>query len=143
VPSHSNIAGPFPLSPLGEQYHRSWQAERSVDGLERFLARRGQWSVAELVEVLLVDQRLQWQSGCRPSVEEYLERCPAVADQREAVLELVYGEIRAARELGLPIEADAYADRFPDLTGLLRRQLEVAAWFARTEDGEADTLKGT
>ena len=143
MPSHSNIVGPFPLSPLGEQYHRSWQAERDEDGLERFLARHGALSVAELVEVLLVDQRLQWRSESRPSVEEYLERCPAVADQREAVLELVYGEIRAARELGLPIAVDAYAERFPDLTGLLRRQLEVAAWFARAEDGEADSLKET
>jgi hypothetical protein len=143
VPSHSNIAAPFPLSPLGEQYHRSWQAERDEDGLERFLARRGKLSVAELVEVLLVDQRLQWESGYRPSVEQYLQRFPAVAGQREAVLELVYGEIRAARELGLPIKADAYAERFPDLTGLLRRQLEVAAWFAGTEDGKADTLKET
>ena len=50
-------------------------------------------------------------------------------------MELVYGEMRAVRALGLPIEGDAYVARFPELADPLRRQLEVSAWLADEEGG--------
>ncbi len=41
---------------------------------------------------------------------------------------LLYGELRAARRLGLADEADIYEACFPDLAESLRRQFEVLEW---------------
>ena len=116
------------MSPAAERYYRSWQTERLADGLDRFLARFPGLNSAQLLEVLLVDQALEWQDEPGPRVEQYLQRFPIVADQWQAVLELVYGEMRAARALGLRVDVDAYAARFPDLAEPLRRQVEVSVW---------------
>ena len=121
------------MSLLAERYYRSWQTERLADGLDRFLARYPGLNSAQLVEVLVVDQALEWQDEPGPSVEQYLQRFPVVVDQRHAVLELVYGEMRAVRALGLRVDVDAYVGRFRDLAEALRRQIEVSAWLA--EDG--------
>ena len=119
----------FLMSTLAEQYHASWQTNRSPAGLEQFLARFPGLNDVELLEVLLVDQALQWQDGPGPSVEQYLQRLPTVSDQPQAVLELVYGEMRAIRALGgPPVDVEAYVARFPDLADPLRRQMEVSAW---------------
>ena len=121
------------MSPLAERYYRSWQTERLADGLDRFLARYPGLNSAQLVEVLLLDQALEWENQPGPTVEQYLQRFPVVADQGQVVLELVYGEMRAMRALGLRVDVDAYVARFPDLAEPLRRQIEVSAWLA--EDG--------
>jgi hypothetical protein len=118
------------MSSLAERYYLSWQSRQAANELERFLSQCPNMSAMQLVEVLLVDQALQWQDAAGPSVEQYLHRFPAIADQPSLVLELVYGEFRAARGLGLTVDADAYVGRFPDLAEPLRRQMEVADWLA-------------
>ncbi|MBW3598964.1 MAG: hypothetical protein KY475_17040 [Planctomycetes bacterium] len=89
----------------------------------------------QLVEVLLVDQALEWQDAAGPSVEQYLQRFPAVTDHQPLVLELVYGELRAARALCLTVDAEAYVARFPDLAEPLRRQMEVSTWLENEGTG--------
>jgi hypothetical protein len=126
---------PWSLSPLAEHYHRSVKMDPMADGLEWFVAQCPDLSRAQLVELLLVDQALEWQQGPGTVVEDYLRRFPALADQRQAVLELVYGEIRAVHALGLPIDAEAYGMRFPDLAEPLRRQLELSAWLRGADGG--------
>lgn len=101
-----------------------------MDGLEQFLSQNPEMNVVQLVEVLLVDQALEWQRGPGPSIEQYLQRIPIVSDQQQAILELAYGEMRATRALGLPVDVDAYEARFPDLAEPLRRQMEVFEWLA-------------
>lgn len=113
---------------LTEQYYQHWHTERLADALERFLAAHPDLTVGQLFEVLLVDQALQWQDAAGPSVEQYLGRFPAVTDQPSLVLELVCGELRAARGLGLTVDTAAYEARFPDLAEPLRRQMDVSTW---------------
>ena len=122
------------MSPLAERYYRSCQVEASETRLESFLSQHHGLNAIELAEVLLVDQALGWQRGAGHCVEEYLQRFPMLSIQRHVVLELVCGEMRAGRELGLPVEVDAYVARFPDLAEPLRRQFEVSAWLAEEPD---------
>ena len=51
------------MSPLTERYYQHWHTERLADALERFLAAHPDLTVVQLVEVLLVDQALQWQDA--------------------------------------------------------------------------------
>ncbi len=115
-------------SSLAERYCQHWQSDGSADGLERFLAHYSGLSIVPLVDVLLIDQALEWQGGAAPTVEQYVQRFPNVLDQPGAVVELVYGEMRAVHGLGLPVDVDAYVARFPELAESLRRQLELSEW---------------
>lgn len=118
------------MSPFAECYYRSWRTVQSADELDRFLKQHTGLNAMQLLEVLLVDQAIQWQAAPGPSVEQYLQRFPIVSDQRQAVLELVYGEMRAVCTLGQQVDVDAYIARFPDLAEPLRRQMEVSKWLA-------------
>lgn len=127
------------MLPLTERYYQYFHTERSADALARFLEGHPDLSVVQLVEVLLMDQALQWKEAAGPSVEEYLVRFRAVADQPSLVLELVYGELRAARALGLTVDVAVYENRFPDLAAPLRRQIEVSTWLEDDGTGKKRT----
>jgi hypothetical protein len=67
-----------------------------------FLAERSGASLAEKVAVVLADQERRWTSDRPHTVEEYLDRLPDLAADREAKLELVVGEYRARQQSGRP-----------------------------------------
>ena len=60
----------------------------------------GRLSPAELVELLLADQRLRWRAGRPVPAEAYLELYPGLGADPERVLDLVYGEFLVRQELG-------------------------------------------
>ncbi len=74
---------------------------------------------------LLVEQRDRWQRGERVRVEAILAWQPALADQPQAVLDLLVNEIVLRQEAGESPDLDEYLCRFPRLAGELRLQLEV------------------
>lgn len=116
------------MSPLAECYCQHLRSDRSGDALERFLLAHPNLSIVQLVELLLMDQALQWQRAVGPSVEQYLQRFPVVTPHESLVLELVCGELRGAHGLGIIIKAETYEARFPSLTEPLRRQLQLSEW---------------
>jgi WD40 repeat protein len=79
---------------------------------------------APLVEVLL-RQREAWQAGGRPSVEEMLRQFPHLADDTDAVLDLIYNETVLREERGTVGTLNEYLSRFPHLEAQLRVQFEV------------------
>ena len=122
---------PPPEGPSDATVAEHYRRVKSLDSsavLERFLEQSPEIGLEQLIEVLLVDQALEWQDAPGPYVEQYLQRFPVVAGRQEGVLELEYGEIRAVRALGLPVDVDSFASRFPDLAEPLRRQFEVWEW---------------
>lgn len=124
---------------LAERYYRHWQSKPSADALEQFLIHHPGMSVDQLVQVLLVDQTLQWQNAAGTLVEQYLQRFPAVTDRQSFVLELLYGELRAAQRLSLAVDFNTYVARFPNLAESLRRQIEVSEWLrVSAEDFESE-----
>jgi serine/threonine protein kinase/Tfp pilus assembly protein PilF len=74
---------------------------------------------------LLDDQNLHWLLGERVLVEDYLAREPALHHDSDALLDLIYNEIRLREESGEAPGADEYRHRFPELEELLRLQFEV------------------
>src|SRR5262249_22534831 len=71
------------------------------------------------------EQRLRWRRGERPLVEELLQGFPALQNEREAVLELIYNEVLLREERQEGPHLDEYLQRFPQLAPELRLQFEV------------------
>jgi serine/threonine protein kinase len=82
-----------------------------------------------LIESLLDRQRDSWQRGERLLVEAFVEGCPAVAEDRERLLDLICNEMELRAASGEAPQLDEYRERFPTLSADLRKQFEVfAAW---------------
>ena len=69
---------------------------------------------AGMLEAVLDEQESSWNSGKRASVEALLDRFPALRDDGEAVLDLIYHEVLLRRKRGETPEHAEYCDRFPD-----------------------------
>src|ERR1700741_5177904 len=75
-----------------EEYDRLWQTGPPPD-LAAFIDRAGVLSPAELVAILLVDQRARWNLGEQVLVETYLADYPRLSDDPECREDLIYGEL--------------------------------------------------
>ena len=79
----------------------------------------------------------QWQRGDRVSVEAVLARFPHLADDDNAVLDLIYNEVVLREAAGeKPALAD-YVGRFPRLADQLRLQFEVDQALTRLPEYDA------
>src|SRR5262245_6291787 len=83
--------------------------------------RAATWSLTHL----LIAQRRAWQRGQRVPVEAYLERHPALADDTDAVLDLIGNELLVRQEQGETPELAEYLARFPQWAAEIRIQFEV------------------
>jgi WD40 repeat protein len=75
--------------------------------------------------LLLADQRRRWQAGRPVAVEAYLERQPALRDDPDAVLDLVYNEVILREQRGEKPRAEEYLERFPRRAPQLRLLFEM------------------
>lgn len=112
---------------LADRYLELWGLRGPSPDLQRFLADNPARSVAELAVVVLVDQARRWELGRAPSAEEYLRAFPAVFDDRDLRIDVVYGEYRARCPDGDPQVAAEIVDRFPALRSELESQFEFHA----------------
>jgi eukaryotic-like serine/threonine-protein kinase len=70
--------------------------------------------VHRLLEIVLDEQKSNWTSGERTSVEVFLSRYPRLRDDAEAVLDLSYQEQVLRQERGETIALEEFLSRFPD-----------------------------
>ncbi|MGL4551989.1 MAG: hypothetical protein ACRC33_12490, partial [Gemmataceae bacterium] len=75
-----------------------------------------------LLPALLAEQVEGWERGARPPVEEYVARHPGLADDPQALIELVLAEASLRQAKGESPQADEYAARFPGHAARLRAQ---------------------
>lgn len=74
---------------------------------------------------LRADQRQSWLRGQRVRVEDYLKWTPAIRNDAETILDLVYGEYLLREELGENPKPEEYLQRFPHFADALRRQFRL------------------
>ncbi len=98
--------------------------------------------LTELVSRLCAGQRKRWQNGAPAWVESYLADHPELESDREALLDLIYGEISVREDLGDRPQLDEYLKRFPRLAEQLSPLFEVhravveGQWsWSETKDG--------
>jgi WD40 repeat protein len=87
-------------------------------------------SPPELLARLLQEQRRRWRVGDHTLVEAYLERYPALRDDAEAILDLLYNEFALREERGEAPLPEDYCARFPDLASPFRIQLQLHQAFS-------------
>lgn len=76
----------------------------------------------DLLAEIRADQRAQWEAGRRVSVQALLARHPALEQDEDAAIDLIYGEILLREELGEAVDWDQYRREFPQFAEPLRRQ---------------------
>ena len=101
------------ISALAREFADQWHSS-SPDVFD-FLDQHSRATPAELQEVLLIDQHQRWQQGNPMPAETYLERCPAVAADRELRLELIRNEFRHHVDSFQENEEHTLLQRFPEL----------------------------
>jgi WD40 repeat protein len=79
----------------------------------------------QVAELLLHEQRAGWARGDRPLVETYLRRHPALAADKDALLDLINHEVVLRTDGGEVPNLEEYQARFPDLGADLELLLEV------------------
>jgi serine/threonine protein kinase/tetratricopeptide (TPR) repeat protein len=89
------------------------------------LARTGSASGLRLLTLLRADQAQRWQAGQRVGVEEYLRAVPALGNDPEAVLDLIYSEVLLREDRGEAPPLDEYRARFPQHHAALGQLWEV------------------
>src|SRR5262249_28836423 len=106
--------------PAQDLYPRWRRGERP--DVRVFLTSLGGLSPTRLAAVLRVDQRERWAVGERVTAADYLGDFPALRDDPEAALEVIFGEFLLREERG----------EVPDLGEYQRDHLEYAGWLAIT-----------
>src|SRR5512138_2240081 len=68
-----------------------------------------------LLPLLLEDQRRRWRLGERALVETYLAQHPALRDDTDRLLDLIYNEVLLRERAGEAPQLAEYLGRFPQL----------------------------
>src|SRR5262245_28795200 len=106
------------------QLRQLWQQGQQPEVLD-FLTHHGPLSPAQLAAVLRVDQRERARIGQAIGVEAYLADFPEVASDREAAVDLIFGEFMLREQRGEAPSVDQYCARFPDHAATLRQQIDL------------------
>jgi WD40 repeat protein/Tfp pilus assembly protein PilF len=115
--------------------------------VEDFLAREGIGDPARIVTVLRVDQWERRRRGQWVPAEAYLEAFPAVRDDPEWAVDVVFAEYMLREQLGESPTLDEYTLRFPQHADRLELQVELhramegegrGEWPATWDEGRAD-----
>jgi hypothetical protein len=103
-------------------FENAWQrGERPA--INDYLKGAGANRLLVLIELVHADLDCQIRSGKPACVEDYLERFPELAQQREVVLGLIAAEYRARRQTGAAPDKAEYLRRFSQFGP------KLAAWF--------------
>jgi tetratricopeptide (TPR) repeat protein len=97
---------------------------------------------ASLLDSAIKNQESSWSTGQRTPVEELLDRYPALRDDTEAVLDLIYHEMLLRRQRGESPRLEEYINRFPERTDSLVIQF-AAEQAIRTSEGPNDSSRST
>jgi len=115
--------------------------------VEEFLAAGGVSDPAVVVTVLRVDQRERRRRGQWVPAESYLDVFPAVREDPESAIDLVFAEYLLREQFGDSPTLDEYTRRFPQYADQLKLQVELhrameeghgRQWPATWTEGRAD-----
>jgi serine/threonine-protein kinase len=101
------------------------QPGRTTPDLRGLVERADKLSATELLALVRADQDARWRRAERPLAETYLEKLPALRDDENLALDLIYSEVLLREAQGEKPRLEEYAQRFPHYADLLARQFAV------------------
>jgi predicted ATPase len=108
-----------------------------------FLARFHLLAPTRLAAALRVDQRERWAIGQRVPAADYLRDFPALRDDPEAAIEVIFGEFVLRDRLGESPELGQYQREHPEYAAQLAIQVELRrALEGQAEDGATIVTRG-
>jgi tetratricopeptide (TPR) repeat protein len=121
---------------------RQWRQGEHPD-VGAFLARFGTLAPTRLAATLRVDQRERWAIGQRVPAADYLRDFPALRDDPEAAIEVIFGEFLLRDRLGESPELGQYQREHPEYAAQLAIQVELhRALEGHAEEGSAMDTRG-
>jgi hypothetical protein len=105
-----------------DQYRKLWGFGPPPE-LHEFIAGLPTLTADELLDVIEIDRAERWRKGQRTKAERYLREFPALANDQEAALVLIYGEYYLRKELGESPSLMEFLARFPQHARRLRDQV--------------------
>lgn len=96
-------------------------------------------STSELVAETCAQQRAAWSAGQRIPVETFLAQHPALRDDTDTMLDVIYNEIVLREELGETSTLTEFRARFPELTEPLKQLFAVHQVVASDSSATADS----
>ena len=124
-----------PAADLPDRLEALWSQGGRPD-LAAFLAGAGPLPAAELLALVRVDQQGRWLAGERRLAEDYLATYPALNDDVECAVELIYSEFLLRERLGDPPAIHEFPARFPAHAVRLRQQIDLHRALASSPAGE-------
>jgi serine/threonine protein kinase len=123
-----------------EQYEILWQAGEPA--LERFWAEIGPGhSLTVLGTLVKIDLENRFLRGERPTVAEYLERLPALAESSDRVVSLIYEEFCLLEENGENPDSDQFCEHYGRWRDSLRSQLMYHRELSRVVGAEVAPIR--
>jgi serine/threonine-protein kinase len=130
MPEPTQSCSPPPTGDRGERDDLSrrlwtlWHQGQQPD-VAAFLAAAGTRDPDEVLAVLRVDQTERFRLGQPLPVETYLETVPALREDQDGTLDLIFAEFLLREESGEQPAAAEYIGRFPQYAEELRLQLDL------------------
>jgi eukaryotic-like serine/threonine-protein kinase len=93
-----------------------------------------------LLDQILDDQRSRWGAGEGTPVEALLERAPALHQDQEAILDLIYQEYILRKAAGETPDPNDFAARFPNLAEPIMLQLGIDAAIEPSTERQTDLV---
>jgi len=97
-----------------EQFARNWTAELLADQINQLRSTpKCPWRWLAVTEMVKLDLARQWRLGRQVSLTTYLEQYPELGDANAVPAELIWSELQARINAGLPVDLEAYARSYP------------------------------
>jgi len=126
-------AGNSLLAELRQQWNRG-----AAPDLEACLRCHPGTTSQELATAIRFDQREQWRRGQRFNAADYLARFPALADDAEAAVDVIYADFLLHEEFGENPQPEDYQQRFPRFAPVLREQIGLHRAFDEPATNHVD-----
>ncbi len=112
---------------VAKQFAALWESSDSPPDVFTFLQQHQGSDAADILAVLLQDQRHRWQTDQPLKVEAYLAHFPDLADDPDCQLNLAVGEFQARQNGETSPDIAEFASRFADIRDSLRIKLSALA----------------
>jgi serine/threonine protein kinase len=123
------------------QFQDLWsRAEDSPPDLRSFVDNFPNLSPGDLASIVRIDQRERWSRNENVGAERYLAEFPALLQEEDAALDVIYGEYLLRESRGEKVLLPAFLARFPSFAEILAAQLQIHQWTLDTPSGTADRL---